>query len=190
MSNTVADTCDGTSRKAAPTRHTAPPLHLPADASAELALSTREKTPMTKSSIRLAAVAALTATGMLLAPASASAHSPNEQMMNKMRDHATMADVLGAHPELGGIKVADMDMPMGMDGGSMMARMRGHGTMADVLDAHPELGGMKVADMDMPMGMDGGSMMAKMRGHATMADVLRAHPELGDMTMADMDMGG
>lgn len=103
---------------------------------------------MTKSSIRLAAVAAMTATGMLLAPASASAHPPNEQMMAKMRGHGTMADVLRAHPELGGMKVADMDMPMGMGGGSMMAKMRGHATMPDVLRAHPELGDMTMADMD------------------------------------------
>lgn len=102
---------------------------------------------MTKNSIRLAAVAAMTATGMLLAPVSASAHSPNEQMTAKMQGHGTMADVLEAHPELGAKQVADM--PMGMDGGSMMAKTQGHATRADVLRAHPELGAMEVADMGM-----------------------------------------
>lgn len=67
---------------------------------------------MTTNSIRLTAVAAMTAAGMLLVPASASAHSPNEQMLSKMRGHATMADVLRAHPELADMTMAGMDMGM------------------------------------------------------------------------------
>ena len=109
---------------------------------------------MTKNSIRLAVVAAMTAAGLLLVPAAASAHSPSEQMMSKMRGHATMADVLRAHPELADMRVAGMDM--GMGGESVMAtKMQGHATMADVLRAHPELADMRMADMD--MGMSGGS---------------------------------
>ena len=110
---------------------------------------------MTTNSIRLAAVAAMTAAGMLLVPAAASAHSPSEQMMSKMRGHTTMTDVLGAHPELADMRMAGMDMGMGMGmgmGAVMATRMRGHATMADVLRAHPELADMNMAGMDMSEG--------------------------------------
>ncbi len=62
---------------------------------------------MTRSSARLASVTLAIAAGLLATPASASA-SGEPGMAAKMRGHATMADAMRAHPELGQMSMSEM----------------------------------------------------------------------------------
>ncbi len=67
---------------------------------------------MTRSSARLASVTLAVAAGLLAIPASASA-SGEPGMAAKMRGHATMADAMRAHPQLGQMSMSEMHRARG-----------------------------------------------------------------------------
>jgi hypothetical protein len=67
---------------------------------------------MIRSSAGLASVTLAIAAGLLAIPASASA-SGEPGLAAKMRGHATMADAMRAHPELGQMSMSQMPLAGG-----------------------------------------------------------------------------
>jgi hypothetical protein len=145
---------------------------------------------MIRTSIRLAAIALLTAVGMLVAPVAASALTTSGASISVNApsaggvegdvtattmcgpDVAAMAAAMQKHPEIAKM----MAKMMKAHHPGMAAKMKGHASMAAAMRAHPEMA-KKMPAM----------MREMMKADPRMAAAMRAHPKMAKMVKADCD---